>query len=92
MEGMSDGTSDQLYLSLRFATLEQRLLHSEPMPLILDDLLINFDDERSSAALKVLEELSTKTQIIFFTHHKHLVKLAEENVKEEVLFNHNLEP
>jgi uncharacterized protein YhaN len=91
VEGMSDGTSDQLYLSLRLASLEQRLLHSEPMPLILDDLLINFDDERSSAALKVLEELSTKTQIIFFTHHKHLVELAKRNVKEAFLFNYYLE-
>ncbi len=92
VEGLSDGTSDQLYLSLRLATLEQRLLRSEPMPLILDDLLINFDDERSIAALKVLEGLSKKTQIIFFTHHRHLVELAKGNVKKQVLFNHSLEP
>jgi uncharacterized protein YhaN len=91
VEGMSDGTSDQLYLALRLASLELRFLEGEPMPLILDDILINFDDDRSSATLKVLTELSRRTQIIFFTHHRHLLELAKENVGEEDLFTYSLE-
>ena len=91
MEGMSDGTSDQLYLSLRFASLELRFLDGEPMPLILDDILINFDDDRSCATLRVLAELSKKTQIIFFTHHRHLLELARANVGDDVLFTYSLE-
>lgn len=76
VEAMSDGTRDQLYLSLRLATLERYLAHAEPLPFIVDDILINFDDERSAATLKVLSELSAKTQVILFTHHAHLRDLA----------------
>jgi uncharacterized protein YhaN len=76
VDGMSDGTRDQLYLALRLATLERYLAHAEPLPFIVDDILINFDDERSEATLKVLAELSTKTQVILFTHHARLRDLA----------------
>jgi uncharacterized protein YhaN len=91
VEGMSDGTSDQLYLALRLASLEMRFLEGEPMPLILDDILINFDDDRSCATLKVLMAFSKRTQIIFFTHHRHLLELARANVGEEALFTYSLE-
>jgi uncharacterized protein YhaN len=78
VEGMSDGTNDQLYLSLRLASLERYLEGNEPMPFVVDDILIKFDDERAEATLDVLAKLSAKTQVIFFTHHNHLVELAEK--------------
>jgi len=74
--GMSDGTRDQLYLAIRLATLERYFDVHEPFPLVVDDILIGFDDRRSLAALGVLAELSRKTQVIFFTHHDRLVELA----------------
>jgi uncharacterized protein YhaN len=77
-EGMSDGTRDQLYLSLRLASLERYLDGYEPMPFIVDDILIQFDDQRAKAALMVLAELSRQTQVIFFTHHWRLAELARE--------------
>ena len=73
VEGMSDGTCDQLFLALRIATLESRLEAGEPMPFIVDDILINFDDRRSRATLEVLAELSRKNQVILFTHHRQVV-------------------
>jgi uncharacterized protein YhaN len=76
VEGMSDGARDQLYLALRLATLEKYLAHAEPLPFIVDDILINFDDARTRAALKVLAELSKKTQVILFTHHERLKEMA----------------
>ena len=76
VEGMSDGTCDQLYLALRLASLERYLESNEPMPFIVDDILIRFDDERAKAALETLAKLSKKTQVIFFTHHERLVSLA----------------
>ena len=76
VEGMSDGTSDQLYLALRFAALEMRLQESAPMPFIADDLLINCDDDRTASSLVALEHLASKTQVLYFTHHKHLIDLA----------------
>ena len=76
VEKMSSGTRDQLYLALRLATLEWRLETSEPMPFIVDDILINFDDDRSMATLKVLDDLSNKNQVILFTHHRQIVEAA----------------
>ncbi len=76
VEGMSDGSRDQLYLALRLATLEKYLAHAEPLPFVVDDILINFDDRRTEATLKVLAELSHKTQVILFTHHERLKEMA----------------
>jgi uncharacterized protein YhaN len=47
------------------------------MPFIVDDILIQFDDLRAGSTLKILSELSESTQVIFFTHHRHLVNLAQ---------------
>jgi len=88
---MSDGSADQLYLALRLAGLEIYLKENDPLPFIIDDVLIMFDDDRSVATLKVLAELSEKTQIIFFTHHNHLVDLAEQHVDSSILVKSALE-
>jgi len=90
VDGMSDGTADQLYLALRLAGVAEYLARNEAMPFIVDDILIKFDDGRAVAALKVLAELSKKTQVIFFTHHRHLVELAGENLDSSLLINHTL--
>jgi uncharacterized protein YhaN len=90
VEGMSDGTADQLYLALRLAGIETYLETNEPMPLIFDDILIRFDDHRASAALEVLRALSEKTQVIFFTHHRHLVDLAEKCIPTSGIIKHIL--
>lgn len=80
---MSDGTCDQLYLALRLAALEEYAQRAEPIPFIADDLLVNFDNQRSMAALKVLGEFSKTIQVIFFTHHAHLLEIAEQCLGEE---------
>jgi uncharacterized protein YhaN len=87
---MSDGTADQLYLSLRLAGLEHYLDANEPMPFIVDDILIKFDNTRAVAALKALAELSERTQVVFFTHHRHLMELAAGNLPGSVLIEHHL--
>ncbi|HWB13427.1 MAG TPA: AAA family ATPase [Pirellulales bacterium] len=91
VDGMSEGTADQLYLALRLASLENYLDDHDPVPLVIDDILVNFDNERSLATLKVLAELSRRTQVIFFTHHEHLVEMAEEHLEPDVLYTHRLE-
>jgi uncharacterized protein YhaN len=88
--GMSDGSCDQLYLALRLATLELWLESHEPVPFIVDDVLLQFDDERATAALKVLAELSRRTQVIFFTHHQHLVQLAKKQLDGADTIYHHL--
>ena len=77
---MSAGTADQLYLALRVAAIEDYLDHAEPMPFIADDLFINFDDKRAAAGFRVLNELAKKTQVLFFTHHEHLLDVARNTL------------
>jgi uncharacterized protein YhaN len=76
--GLSDGTRDQLFLALRLAAIERHLRERGPVPLIVDDVLINFDDDRSRATLSCLAQLAQKTQVIVFTHHRHVVDLAHK--------------
>lgn len=90
VDGMSDGTADQLYLALRLAGLGMYLEKNEPVPFIVDDILIKFDNERAVASLQALAEISKQTQLIFFTHHLHLVELAENNVDPSLLIKHTL--
>lgn len=82
---MSDGSRDQLYLALRLGALDGYLQRNEPLPFIVDDVLVHFDDARSAAALSVLAELSRRTQVVFFTHHEHLTELARDAVPAELL-------
>jgi len=90
VEKMSSGTRDQLFLALRLATLESRLEVNEPMPFIVDDILINFDDERSKATLKVLADLSKKNQVILFTHHRQIVEEAKTIKGDDIVQIHEL--
>ncbi|MBI4700188.1 MAG: AAA family ATPase [Deltaproteobacteria bacterium] len=76
VDGMSSGTRDQLYLALRLATLERYLERAEPMPLVVDDILINFDEERARATLGVLADLARRMQVLLFTHHERVRELA----------------
>ena len=78
MSGMSSGTADQLYLALRVAAIEDYLDRSDALPFIADDLFVNFDDRRAGAGFRALGELARKTQVLFFTHHAHLLDIARE--------------
>jgi uncharacterized protein YhaN len=88
--GLSDGARDQLYLSLRLATLACYVESAEPLPVVLDDVFIQFDDERAAAGLRVLFELSKHMQILFFTHHARMVDLARHAVSAASLHVHEL--
>ena len=76
VSGLSSGTADQLYLALRVAAVEEYLTSGSPLAFIADDLFVNFDDERAAAGLEVLNRLSQQTQVLFFSHHRHLVDMA----------------
>ncbi len=90
VEGMSSGTRDQLYLALRLASLELRSMTTEPMPFIVDDILINFDEDRSHATLDVFAAMAERTQIIMFTHQARIAELAHSLGREDRVFVHGL--
>ena len=81
---MSEGTTDQLFLALRLAAVEQSIAAGVRLPFLADDLFVNFDDERSEAGFRVLAELARSTQVLFFTHHPHLAAIARSVVGEDL--------
>lgn len=66
---LSKGTIDQLYLAVRLAICELVLPKEEPCPIVLDDALANFDDERMKLALDFLKKMGNTRQILLFTCH-----------------------
>lgn len=90
VDGMSDGSRDQLYLSLRLATLEQHLSKGEPMPFVVDDILIGFDDNRTRVCIEVLAELAASTQVLLFTHHRRVLELADAVEAKAGIYTHEL--
>ncbi|MGI4981246.1 MAG: hypothetical protein ACRYHB_12735, partial [Janthinobacterium lividum] len=80
VEHMSEGTIDQLFLALRVASIEQSVKAGSVLPVLADDLFINFDDGRAKAGFRVLGELAKSTQVLFFTHHQHLLEIARESL------------
>ena len=65
LTALSQGTGDQLYLAVRLAICNAVL--PRDVPLVLDDALVNFDDERTAMALDVLQEEAEHRQILLFT-------------------------
>lgn len=77
LEGLSEATRDQLFLSLRVAAIEKFCREDEPLPFIADDLFMTSDEQRVLPLLHILAELGQTTQVIAFTHHQHVVDIAK---------------
>jgi uncharacterized protein YhaN len=88
---LSTGTRDQLYLSLRLAALEHVISQRGALPVVLDDLFVHFDDRRTSAGLQVLDKLSSRTQVLLFTHHEQVARQASEVIDRDRLTIHHLD-
>jgi uncharacterized protein YhaN len=67
--GRSRGTSERLYLALRFGLVERFISNAEPLPIVMDDILVNFDDDRAALTARSIEELATRSRVIYFTCH-----------------------
>jgi uncharacterized protein YhaN len=74
---LSRGTLEQVYLSLRLAHLEIYRRGDSAIPLMMDDVLVNFDMERARRTAKALIKFSTESeiQVLFFTCHSHVAAL-----------------
>ena len=71
LAGLSRGTSEQLYLALRFGLVQHFVETSgEPLPIVMDDILVNFDPERAERAARSIEEIAETCQVIYFTCHE----------------------
>ena len=85
-EELSRGTVEQLYLSIRFGYIRNRSQNSESLPVIMDDVLVNFDPVRARNAAKAILELSKDHQILFFTCHPETVDIFRNVSKNVVVY------
>jgi hypothetical protein len=77
LESLSRGTRDGFYLALR-AALAQELSAREPLPLILDDPIAHFDEERRGSLIRILEELAGEIQVLLLTHDRGVLNQVRE--------------
>jgi uncharacterized protein YhaN len=75
---LSRGTAEQLYLSLRFGFIQEYSKRAEPLPLMMDEILVNFDPSRSRATAEAIMELAREHQILYFTCHPETVIFFRE--------------
>lgn len=73
---LSSGTREQLFLALRLAYILDYCDRNEPLPVIMDDVLVNFDDARAAASLGALRDAARVTQVILLTCHQRWVDIA----------------
>jgi len=68
-EKLSRATAEQLFLALRLSYVENLANAHPALPVIMDDVVVNFDDRRKLAAIKVIADFASNRQVIFFTCH-----------------------
>lgn len=80
-EVLSRGTAEQLYLAMRLAFIREYAQHAGPLPIVIDDILVNFDPNRAKATIKVLGMLAATHQVLVFTCHPHVRRWFEETLE-----------
>ncbi len=76
---LSRGTAEQLYLSMRFA-LAREYSRQVAMPLIMDDVFVNFDRKRLRQVIRTIANVSSHHQILFFSCHPHVTEMMREEM------------
>jgi uncharacterized protein YhaN len=73
LDELSGGAREQLFLALRLALVDDDTRRGVELPLILDDVLVNFDRPRTEAAVDTLQVVAAGgRQILFLTCHEHV--------------------
>lgn len=83
VERLSRGAREQLFLSLRLALVGCYARRGVELPMLLDDVLVNFDVDRAKAAATVLRDFASAHQLLIFTCHEHIARLFQ-SLKVEV--------
>jgi uncharacterized protein YhaN len=76
-EELSRATKEQVYLALRLGAIEEVISNQEGLPVIIDEVLVNFDPERARRAVEAFVQLAKHTQVIVFTCHPWIAELFE---------------
>src|SRR5262249_21922949 len=70
---LSRGAAEQLYLAMRLALVRDYARHVDPLPVVFDDIFVNFDPQRTCDTIRAVRELAQTHQALVFTCHPHLV-------------------
>jgi len=92
VQELSTGTRYQLYLSLRAAAHAEYASKRSPLPFVADDIMESFDDERSAAAFQVLGNMAKDGQVLYLTHHQHLIDIAQSVLGKDNITVHRYAP
>ncbi|WP_187291880.1 ATP-binding protein, partial [Nitrospina gracilis] len=84
VEHLSRGTREQLYLALRLALIQEYEKESEPLPVLMDDVWVNFDDARRDRFVEVLAEFAKDRQVIVLSCHSASRELCLRHGAHEV--------
>ena len=82
VNALSRGTAEQLYLSMRLAFIKEYANRVGTLPIIVDDILVNFDPQRAKTTIRLLNEISKENQIIMFTCHPNTLDLCKKEIKD----------
>lgn len=85
-EELSRGTVEQLYLSLRLGHILRHSQQNESLPIIMDDIMVNFDPTRAKSTAATIAELATYNQVFLFTCHPQTVDLIQEYAENPAVF------
>ena len=79
LEVLSRGTREAVFISLRLSLAAAYARRGVTLPLVLDDVLVNFDTVRAESAAKVLRDFaSLGHQVVMFTCHEHIMRIFHE--------------
>ena len=84
-EQLSRGTYEQLYLALRFGLIQSMGDETERLPVVVDEVLVNFDLERARRAAAAFVELSRTNQVLVLTCHQWIIDLFKEAAPDAAL-------
>lgn len=91
VDALSRGTCEQLYLCLRLSlarALSVEAGRASGFPVLLDDVLVNFDPDRSKGCAALLADLAKERQVVMFTCRKEteaLLRHANADLRVEHL-------
>src|SRR5690606_41565806 len=90
VEQLSSGTREQLFLAIRLAMIRRFAQEGTELPLVLDDVFVNFDQSRTEAAVEtILDVADAGQQVLLFTCHLHLADIFEEKGVDAVWLPQN---
>ena len=84
-QALSRGTREQLYLALRFGLVREFGEHAERLPVVVDEVLVNFDPERARLVAEAFANLAQNNQVLVFTCHPEMVDLFVEAAGAQVI-------